>query len=399
MTIMSYVLLSHLYYKDKNEYKALYEQRISAESTCVLPIKIGKHKAFYCLCPEIHSISMQIMQLDKNISQIRNKLPSAALVQFANRCLVDEIKLTNYIEGIYSTRKELASVLNEVSNKAKKKRFYVLLNKYKMLISDNEFALNTSTDIRDIYNDLVLKEVSEDCADNVPDGEIFRKDMAEVTTPTQKVIHKGAYPETKIIQLMEQALNILNQKEIPILVRISVFHYLFGYIHPFYDGNGRTSRFISSYLLSKEFEFLIGFRLSYTIKAHIKEYYDAFKECNDEKNLGDLTPFIIMFLNIILESFQNLYDALEKRNNYLLKFSNVIDSNSKMSDDLKAFANILIQVSLFSNEGITKKQLGSELEISESTVNKRLAKLREMGLLLEEKCKPAKYMLDLNELS
>ena len=396
---MSYVLLSHLYYKDKNEYKALYEQRISAESTCVLPIKIGDHKAFYCLCPEIHSISMRIMQLDKNISQIRNKLPSAALIQFANRCLVDEIKLTNDIEGIYSTRKELSSVLNEVGNKAKKKRFYGLLNKYKMLISDNEFALNTSTDIRDIYNDLVLKEVSEDCADNVPDGEIFRKDMAEVTTPTQKVIHKGAYPETKIIQLMEQALNILNQKEIPILVRISVFHYLFGYIHPFYDGNGRTSRFISSYLLSKEFEFLIGFRLSYTIKAHIKEYYDAFKECNDEKNLGDLTPFIIMFLNIILESFQNLYDALEKRINYLLKFSNVIDSNSKMSDDLKAFANILIQVSLFSNEGITKKQLGLELDISESTVNKRLAKLREMGLLLEEKCKPAKYMLDLNELS
>ena len=99
---MSYVLLSHLYYKDKNEYKALYEQRISAESTCVLPIKIGKHKAFYCLCPEIHSISMRIMQLDKNISQIRDKLPSAALVQFANRCLVDEIKLTNDIEGIYS---------------------------------------------------------------------------------------------------------------------------------------------------------------------------------------------------------------------------------------------------------------------------------------------------------
>ena len=399
MIIMSYVLLSHLYYKDKNEYNALYEQRISAESTHILPIKIGNNKAFYCLCPEIHNISMQIMQLDKSISQIQNELPNAALIQFANRCLVDEIKLTDDIEGVYSTRKELVSVLNEVSNKAKKKRFYGLLNKYKMLISDNEFPLNTSTDIRDIYNDLVLKEVAEDCAENIPDGEIFRKDMAEVTTPTQKVIHKGAYPEARIIQLMEQALNILNQKEIPILVRISIFHYLFGYIHPFYDGNGRTSRFISSYLLSKEFEFLIGFRLSYTIKAHIKEYYDAFKECNDEKNLGDITPFIIMFLNIILESFQNLHDALEKRINLLLKFSKIIDRDLEMSDELKAFANILIQVSLFSNEGITKKQLGLELGISESTVNKRLAKLREMALLLEEKCKPAKYMLDVDKLS
>lgn len=396
---MSYTLLSHLFYKDKKEYNDLYAKRIESESTYILPIKIGNHNAFYCLCPEIHSISMRIMQLDKNISGIRGELPDAALIQFANKCLIDEIKLTNDIEGVYSTRKELAAVLGEMDGKAKKKRFYGLLNKYKMLISDTEFALNTSTDIREIYNDLVLKEVAEDCIENVPDGEIFRKDMAEVTTSTQKVIHRGAYPEAKIIQLMEQALNILNKKEIPILIRISIFHYLFGYIHPFYDGNGRTSRFISSYLLSKEFEFLIGFRLSYTIQAHIKEYYDAFKECNDEKNLGDLTPFIIMFLKIILESFENLYDALEKRNNLLIKFFDVLTSNEKMSEELKKFAFVLVQASLFSNEGITKKQLGSELDISESTVNKRLAKLREMGLLLEENCKPAKYLIDLNNLS
>lgn len=396
---MSYTLLSHLYYKDKNEYQNLYNQRIASESTHILPIKIGNNHAFYCLCPEIYNLSLRIMQLDKKVADISNELPEAALIQFANKCLIDEIRLTNDIEGVYSTRKELAAVLNEVDNKAKKKRFYGLLNKYKMLISDSVFPLNTSTDIREIYNDLVLKEVSEDCADNIPDGEIFRKDMAEVTTPTQKVIHHGAYPETKIIQLMEQALNILNQKEIPALIRISVFHYLFGYIHPFYDGNGRTSRFISSYLLSNEFEFLIGFRLSYTIKAHIKEYYDAFKECNNENNLGDLTPFIIMFLKIILESFENLYDALEKRRNLLSKYSNAIDSIEELSDETKSFAKILMQAALFGNEGITKKQLGTILSISPSTVDKRLAKLRGLGMLLEESCKPAKYLINLNLLS
>ena len=396
---MSYILLSHLFYKDKNEYKALYEKRLASESTCILPIKIGDHNAFYCLCPEIHDISMQIMKLDKRISNIRNKLPGAALIQFTNKCLIDEIKLTNDIEGVYSTRKELTAVLNEMDSKAEKKRFFGLLNKYKMLIGGNEFPLNTSTDIRDIYNDLVLKEVAEDCADNIPDGEIFRKDMAEVTSPTQKVIHRGAYPETKIIQLMEQSLNVLNRKEIPILIRIAIFHYLFGYIHPFYDGNGRTSRFISSYLLSREFEYLIGFRISYTIKEHIKDYYDAFKECNNKKNLGDLTPFIIMFLNIILESFQNLYDALEKRHHLLRKFSDVLDNDKEMSADIKEFTFILIQASLFSDEGLTKKQLGAELNISPSTVDKRLAKLREMKLLIEENGKPAKYFIDLNELS
>ncbi len=394
---MSYKMLSNLFYKNKDEYDSLYQQRMSSESTYVLPIKIGDHNAFYCLCPEIHEISLKIMQMDKVVSVVEDELPNAALVQFANKCLIDEIKLTNDIEGVYSTRKELSAVLHEVSSKAKKRRFYGLLNKYQMLISDNEFPLNTSTDIREIYNDLVFKEVAEDCAENIPDGEIFRKDMAEVTTPTQKVIHKGAYPETKIIQLMEQALNILNQKEIPILIRISIFHYLFGYIHPFYDGNGRTSRFISSYLLSKEFEFLIGFRLSYTIKAHIKEYYDAFKECNDAKNLGDLTPFVIMFLNIILESFENLYEALEKRKNLLAKYSEIIENN-EMDEELKKFTYVLTQASLFSNEGITKKQLGIELDISPSTVNKRLAKLRQRGILLEESGNPIKYMIDLNKL-
>lgn len=396
---MGYVSLSHLFYKDKNAYQALYEQRMTSESTCVLPIKIGDHNAFYCLCPEIHNISLKIMQLDKRVADIRKQLPNAALIQFAHKCLIDEIKLTNDIEGVYSTRKELAAVLNEMDQKGKKKRFYGLLNKYSMLMSDNAFPLNTSTDVREIYNDLVLKEVAEDCADNIPDGEIFRKDMAEITTPSQKVIHRGAYPEAKIIQLMEQSLNILNKEEIPLLIRIAVFHYLFGYIHPFYDGNGRTSRFISSYLLSKEFEFLIGFRLSYTIKAHIKNYYDAFEECNSEKNLGDLTPFIIMFLNIILESFENLYDALEKRNNQLSKFSNILESNASLSDELREFAFVLVQAALFSNEGITKKQLGVELEISPSTVDKRLAKLRTMNLLLEEKSgRAVRYLIDLNRL-
>lgn len=397
---MSYVSLIQLYYKDKNEYESLYKQRISSESTCVLPIKIGNNNAFYCLCPEIHSISLKIMQLDKKIAAVRSNLPPEALTQFTKKCLLDEIKLTNDIEGVYSTRKELASVLNELDRKGKNKRFYGLLNKYSMLVSDHVFPLRTSNDIRSIYDDLVLREVLEDCPDNAPDGEIFRKDMAEVTTNTQKVIHHGAYPETKIIQLMEQSLNILNQDDTPLLIRISIFHYLFGYIHPFYDGNGRTSRFISSYLLSNEFEYLIGFRLSYTIKAHIKNYYNAFEECNNEKNLGDLTPFIIMFLNIILESFENLYDALKSRFVQLSKYHDSLANNPEMSESLKLFIYILVQASLFADEGITKKELEYELDISPSTVDKRLAKLRKMDILIEDKSgRATKYLIDLNKLA
>ncbi len=394
---MSYVSLSRLFYKDREAYQDLYNQRIKAESTCVLPVEIGEHQAFYCLCPEIYDLSLRIMRLDKAVAALRGSLPAMALVQFADRCLVDEIKLTNDIEGVYSTRKELTSVLKEVTAKGKKKRFYGLVNKYLMLARGGDFPLSTSADIRAIYDDLVLREVTEDCPDNKPDGEIFRRDAAEVTSSSQKVIHRGAYPETKIIRLMEQALNVLNREDIPVLVRIAIFHYLFGYIHPFYDGNGRTSRFISSYLLSKEFEPLIGFRLSYTIKENIKKYYDAFHECNSEINRGDLTPFVLMFLEIILEAFENLHEALEKRKGLLNRYCSALCEDREMPEEIKEFAFLLVQTSLFADEGITKKELGEELGISPSTVDKRLAKVREMNILLEDRSgRAVRYTVDLN---
>ena len=74
------------------------------------------------------------------------------------------------------------------------------------------------------------------------------------------------------IEAMDQALSILQAAEIPLLVRLAAFHYFFEYIYPFYDGNGRTGRFIVSYYLSREFSPYIALQLSVEInkrKMHI----------------------------------------------------------------------------------------------------------------------------------
>ena len=378
---MSYALLNRLYYQNKTEYEKLYDQRFNAETTQRFNFEIHGNTAFYCMCPEIYNLTSEIMRTDKRVFELCCDLPQVALRQFTDKCLIDEIVLTNDIEGVYSSRKEINNVLHDLRANNKRNRFYGLVNKYRMLNRDT-ISFISCNDIRKIYDELVLSEIEEDDPRNCPDGILFRKDMAEVANTAQKVIHHGVYPETNIIECMEKALAILNNENYPILIRIAVFHYLFGYIHPFYDGNGRTSRFISSYLLSENFEHLIGYRLSYTIKEKIKEYYNCFKICNDSKNKGDLTPFIIMFLNIIYESFKNLENALEKRWLSLEHYQEKIMQLSGFSDEFKnGICYVLLQARLYSDKGICKKELCDVFKISPSTLDKRLSELHSAGFL------------------
>lgn len=392
---MTYKLLSKLYYSDKDSYNRIYEQRFNNESTYHFNIKIHDHEAFCQLCPEIYKLSDEISCLDKKVCEIVKFLPKVAIKQFVRKSLVDEIILTNDIEGVYSTRREINRILNDIQRKYPKDRFWGMVAKYNMLGKD-EILLTTCEDIRKIYDELVLPEIISHDPTNQPDGKIFRKELAEVTSATQKVIHVGLYPEDKIIDTMGQALKILNNDEIPCLMRVSVFHYLFGYIHPFYDGNGRTSRFISSYLLSKQFEYIIGYRLSYTIKENITEYYEGFKTCNNPKNLGDLTSFVIMFMNIIKKSFENLYEALYIRKENLIKYHEKICNIDGIDSEL---SYILLQAALFSKIGVNKQDLCKILEISESTLRSKLKDIEKLGyLVLKKEGRVHYYSFDIGKI-
>lgn len=111
---------------------------------------------------------------------------------------------------------------------------------------------------------------------------------------------------------MSKVIEILNSEQLPLLVRIAVVHYLIGYIHPFYDGNGRLSRLISRYMLQKDLNPLIALRLAYAIKNDKSQYYKAFDLCNDVKNRGDVTPFILMFLEMLEHADASIFTRLDE---------------------------------------------------------------------------------------
>ena len=397
---MSYQSLAKLFYSDKDHYEEIYQERFESKYATKINFEIDGSQAFFVLEPSLHYKIISIYKADKRIKKLRDELPGVAISHFTIRSLIDEIVLTNDIEGVYSSRREINSILSELETKNRRKRFKGLVQKYLMLQKNETLSFQTCQDIRNLYNELVYAEVEEDNPDNLPDGEIFRKDSASVTTATQKEIHQGVNPESKIIECMNQALQVLNSTEIDEPIKVALFHYLFGYIHPFYDGNGRTSRFISSYLLSKEFEPTIAYRLSYTIKENIKEYYQAFKTCNDRHNKGDLTPFVIMFTDIIEESMKQLEEALQKRHQKLMYYRERIQYlpmglNEKYID----FYDYLLQASLFSESGISVEELKGLMRVSRPTVFKRLKDLSEYNLIDKKSLGNSSYYnLNLDEV-
>ena len=398
---MDYLTLKKIYYKESLEvYRKIYHDRFNSEYTKRFDFEIHGQEVFFIELPEISNLIIDIYKLDRGICELRAELPKVALSQFTRRCLVDEIILTNNIEGVNSTRKEIDDVLNDLSQKNKKKRFYGLVQKYLMLQKKDDIPLENCEDIRQIYDELVLKEVVSENPEYAPDGKLFRKESVSVTNYAQKEIHQGIYPEDKIITAMDKALSILNDDSIQFLVRIAMFHYFIGYIHPFYDGNGRLGRFISSYLLSKDLDPLIGYRLSFTIKENLSSYYKAFKDTNDSHNKADLTPFIITFLEIILKAEKQLYLALLERMESLIKYQNIVfKTKNLVSDKNKDLIYILIQAALFSDKGVCTKDLLDNLFISRTTLSKRLNYIKKKSLLVATKDGTEKYYkFDLEQL-
>lgn len=393
-----YDSLLKIFYSDTENYNRIYESRYNSDVAVRLDFTIHQNKAFFIETPELLKIIISIQKLDKDIQAFVGYLPNLSITQFTKRCLIDEIVLSNNIEGVHSTRKEIDSVLTDLEKSDTKKRFKGLVNKYIMLMSNDTIAIESAKDIRNIYDEIALPEVIEDDPSNFPDGEIFRKNSVSVLSPTGKEIHKGLLPENKIIEAMNNAIDILNDNRIVDLLRVALFHYLFGYIHPFYDGNGRTSRFISSYLLSKQLEPLIGYRISYTIQENIKEYYDAFKTCNDPRNKGDLTPFLYMFTNIVYKSMYQLAQALSNRVSAMNLYLKAIPllpegTNQKLSN----VYDYLVQATLFAEHGISTKELIENTGESRNTIKKRLLTIESYGLLNEKKNGNEKFFtLNLN---
>lgn len=394
---MAYESLNKIFYKNKNEHKKIYERRFLSPFARHFNFEIKQFNhnnsfmAFYNYSEDLVLLIEKIYRKHQHLLTLIESLPQAVLKQFELYCIIDEVHSTSAIEGIHSTHRELKDVIEGNSNS---KYFSSIIKKYEILTSNETVEFETCKDIRIFYDDFVNDDITADNPKNKPDGKIFRLESVDVKNSSGKILHRGITPEGKIIENMEKALNILNDENIPALIRIAVFHYIFVYIHPFYDGNGRTARFISSYYIAKIFHYLPALRLSYVIKNQRKKYYDLIHDTELEINCGDITPFILGFCLFVYETFEDICKILTHKTEQLNKYENKIFERFNEDElTLKICLNLLYG-SAFLGQGITMENLVKVTSKSRNTIKERLNSLPEKFLITDKRNKKNFYKLN-----
>lgn len=404
---MKYESLYSIYYKDPAAWEKTYDMRISSPFTRLLPVSIrqynrtAEHPTFYCYTEEVALLQERILSGMVECLSVIQKISDVSMSQFYQNRLIEEIKCSNDIEGVRSTRREILAAFAVTERERSSYRLGSIVSKYMKIIQGECLPLRNSLDVRMLFDQFLSDEIARDDGNNLPDGKVFRKESVDIISATQKTIHRGVYPETKIIQMMDRALTLLQDKTIPFLIRIAIFHYLFGYIHPFYDGNGRMDRFITSYLLAKKLHPAVALQVSILIKQYRKAYYDLFSHTDADINRGDLTPFILGALEFIERAISSTSETLCEKQILLSKQKERLQQTEiwkNAGKTMKSVLEMLLQSAVFSGYGITVKEIMETLHVSENTVYNQLRKLPPALLFVNQTIRPYRYNLLLGGL-
>ncbi len=114
----------------------------------------------------------------------------------------------------------------------------------------------------------------------------------------KQVIHM-APPANRVDALMHELFDWLANSDEHPLIRSSVFHYEFEFIHPFADGNGRMGRLWQTLILSQWKPIFSYLPVESLVYSHQENYYQALQQSTDNT---DSAPFIEFILRMILSA-------------------------------------------------------------------------------------------------
>ncbi|WP_246284653.1 Fic family protein [Gordonia asplenii] len=289
------------------------EERARRDSPAAIhwDLMIGEYAMFALMTPEIAVLIERIMSFEPKTRAEWGGLPDRARYHYLHRMVIDEVQATNEIEQVRSTRKEISEAIKAVraGQSTSDQRFTEMVRLYLGIGDDEAESPQTLDDVRTVYDAITQGEVRDD---DVPDGLRFRRGPVSIESRT-KVVHTGVLPESAIDEALTLMLSQGRDDSIPRLIRAVVAHFIFEYVHPFYDGNGRTGRYLLTLDLRQVLAPYASLALSATVADNKDRYYRAFADAENPLNRADLTPYLIDMLEITAEAQHRLLLDLSER--------------------------------------------------------------------------------------
>ncbi len=403
-----YENLIKLYYKKQN-IEDEYTKRIENPATFITDLKINpikrgnkildkEYSLFYLNLIEHTLLQEKIIKNSNKINLISNELPQIAVKDIIIKILSNELYKTNKIEGIESIKSEIHTSLKDKQKFNKKSnKLEGIIKKYKDIMEKNfknTQHIDSLSSFRKIYDEMF--EDFEKSGNYKLDGKYFRKDTVKVINGLGNTIHIGINGEEAIEKNMENLIQFMNRKDIPFLVKASITHFFFEYIHPFYDGNGRFGRYLLSLYLARKLDILTAFSLSYSISKNLDDYYKSFVEVEDVNNYGEITFFVENILETIKSGQEMIIELL---NDSVMRFNHSMEILNELTKDLSEKENIMLQIYLqnylFNDfEEITNVELSYIIgDLTQQTINKYTQELEKKGYLVKIKQRPLTYTL------
>ena len=266
------------------------------------------------------------------VSKIMEKIGKMSNYTNLNKML--NLRKNNKIRSIHSslaiesnslTLEQVAAVIDGKLVMGPQKEIQEVLNAYsayEMIGKVNPFSLE---DLKKIHGMLTYKTVEQ--------SGVFRSENEGVFDDLGNCIHVCPPPEQVPILMSQLFLWMKNNKNVvhPLILS-SVFHYELVFIHPFSDGNGRTTRLWQNIILSNWKEFFEYLPIESQIKKYQDEYYEAITKCNKAASSNDFIEFMLKMIDDVLtETIATSTKPLTEKAININKLLNVIEYHVPMS--------------------------------------------------------------------
>lgn len=355
----------------------------------VVPLKDQKENNFWYVMP--NSLFKKLHEID---SYGRDSLYSMVKKEIENELiresLIEEAFYSSVIEGAFSTLKRARELVAK-KDTPKNNSEQMILNNFNSM----RFILENQQ--REFSHELILelhKITTDKTLEDQHYAGRYRDDWVYITDTQGQIVYTPPAAD-KIPEAMQRLIDWIRiEKEeefIHPIIKAAILHFYFVYLHPFFDGNGRTARALFYfYLIKNQYDFFKYFSISAIVNKNRGKYYKAIKDVEDYDS--DLTYFLVYMVEAILRAIAEVKSKIAEhyqRDFYLARIrEEKVPLNSRQE-------KLMRKVFLWKEKEIEIKKYQEVFGVVYQTARADLLDLVEKNLLKKTK-KGKKFVFTLN---